>query len=288
MTTWTKRDRTAAEEPISPPSTCRTTSWSPTETPPLSTTRSAPAAAASSPAAKLPGSSGRTEAATTSAPILISCPAMKVPFDSWIWPRASTAPAGRSSSPVAMTATRGRRTTVTSPRPQAAAVPRDRGPSRSPAGSTSAPAEKSSPAALTWFFSPGSSTIRTIPPDSSVSSTGTTASACDGRGAPVMIRTHSPGAIAGSSGEPAATVPTTLSSAPRCRSVSWTAKPSMAEFANTGTAAAAVTGAASVRPSARPRGTVSTSVIRVTSRSSSSRYSSMLSLSRTSTPPGKR
>ena len=88
-----------------------------------------------------------------------------------------------------------------------------------------------------------------------VLSKGTTVSASVGRGAPVMMRTHSPRRIAGSSVEPAATSPTTLSStgsvavAPRT-SANRTAKPSIAELSKTGMSTAACTSSRNVSPSA--------------------------------------
>lgn len=98
------------------------------------------------------------------------------------------------------------------------------GPSSTPAATAGSPAVASSPARRTFAPAAGATVISTVaggalsaaapPSPSAVCSSGTTASAPLGMGAPVMMRTASPGPIGGSSEEPAATSATTRSRAP--------------------------------------------------------------------------
>ena len=108
-----------------------------------------------------------------------------------------------------MTTTRGRGCTSTRSWPTAASRAICCGPSVAPGPSASAPAARSSPARRT--HSPVRTLVRiatrATPP--SVSSSGTTASAPGGIGAPVMIRMHRPGPMPDTERVPATTSPTT-------------------------------------------------------------------------------
>ena len=88
----------------------------------------------------------------------------------------AAAPGSASSSPVASTATRGRRAQLTSARPTPAATPSAAGPSGVPARSTVWPARTSSPARRMFAPSGIAGTV-TRPSALSVRSTGTTAAA---------------------------------------------------------------------------------------------------------------
>ncbi len=86
-------------------------------------------------------------------------------LESVIRPGDSCSPGGVSSSPVDMTATRGRRTTGTMAWPRLATTPRWAGVSTVPAGKTTAPASRSPPARRMW--SPGLASRRTSTPSPS-------------------------------------------------------------------------------------------------------------------------
>jgi len=149
-----------------------------------------------------------------------------------------------------------------------ASTPRWPGPSTVSAGNTTCPAAMSSPAART--LTPTATGLRTStlvavaapmasrpdrPSQASVSSTITTASAPGGSGAPVRIRTASPGPTGGSGGDPAGMVPTTVKvTGAAATSAARTAKPSTAVLANGGTDSSAVTATEVTHPSASPRG----------------------------------
>src|SRR3954462_12127980 len=95
-----------------------------------------------------------------------------------------------------------------------------------------------------------------MPP--SVHSTGTTASAPAGIGAPVMMRTHRPGCTLYAPVLPAATSPTTgsatgVDSLAFATSADRTAYPSMAELSNGGRGNVDTTGSASTQPCASGR-----------------------------------
>ena len=107
-------------------------------------------------------------------------------------PRLNSLPGSTSSLPVEITAMRGRGWTRSDPRPTAARTARWREDNRVPAAITRSPTITSSPALR--MQAPGVAEARmitvSVPP--SVASTGTTASAPSGMGAPVMMRTHVP------------------------------------------------------------------------------------------------
>ncbi len=130
-------------------------------------------------------------------------------LDSQIRPRASGLPGGASSFPVENTATCGRGRASTATWPAAASSPSGAGPSLLPAASSGSPGTASPPARR--IAAPGVTAAliatRAVPP--SVSSTGTTASAPAGSGAPVVIRRQLPGASSCSRVSPAVTSPVT-------------------------------------------------------------------------------
>ena len=102
-------------------------------------------------------------------------------------------PGSTSSLPVEMMTTRGRGRTTTRSRPTAASRPSCPGPSRVPASSTVCPVLTSSPWRRTALPGFGVWVMVTLAMPPSVHSSGTTASAPGGTGAPVMIRTDMPG-----------------------------------------------------------------------------------------------
>ena len=164
-----------------------------------------------------------------------------------------------SSLPVEITATRTCERTGTESSPAAASAARWRGAGRRPEGSRGSPAARSEPASRTNSPASGFRVNVTVASWTVACSTGTTASASSGIGAPVMTRTAWPG----SSG---AGVPGAAGISPRsgrlrgvrARSVTRTAKPSICEFRNGGRAIGVRTGWASTRSSARVRATCST------------------------------
>ena len=115
-------------------------------------------------------------------------------MDSWIWPARVGWPGSTSSLPVEMITTRGRGRTFTRSRPTAASSPICPGPSRVPTVED----QLAGPhvlAARGGCTDPavGARVMVTAAMPWSVHSTGTTASAPAGMGAPVMIRVESPG-----------------------------------------------------------------------------------------------
>src|SRR5690606_22985720 len=158
-----------------------------------------------------------------------------------------------------LTPTRGRGWARTSPTPSDASTPMRAGVSSSPGPNSRSPGRRSSPGARTWSPGRASTSIRTARPPSSrsVRSTMTTASAPSGSGAPVKMRTASPGPSGRSAGCPAATSATTGSTtgAPAV-SAARTAYPSIAVLAKGGTASVATTSPARTSPAAAASGTV--------------------------------
>ena len=122
-----------------------------------------------------------------------------------------------SSSPVASTATTGRRMTLTLSMPREAITPTSAALMTVPFSSTNMPVLTSSPAGRTLQPKGISAKIATWSRDfpssfrstSSVSSNGITVSAPSGSGAPVMIRIAVPETTVLSGIEPAATIPIT-------------------------------------------------------------------------------
>ncbi len=152
-------------------------------------------------------------------------------LESEICPGPIGSPGSTSSLPVESTTTRGRGRTRTVPRPIAASSPSWVGPSSVPAVRTSSPALMSLPRRRMWApsatgrrtrtssFSTGApmlSAARPVPEPPSVHSTGATASAPGGMGAPVMIRAAWPGPTLGRSPAPAAMSPITASTEGYC------------------------------------------------------------------------
>ena len=232
-----------------------TWSWGPTETPPEQTTRSAWSSASPKRLIVAAGSSPTWLASTTSAPAARTSACSVVKLESCSSPGASSAPASRSSSPVAITATRARRTHCSSARPAATAIPSSAGPSSRPGARTASPARRSSPARRTLRPALSCSSKVTFEPSSSTTSIGATASAPSGITAPVEIRTASPSPTVTSEGCPARDSPITRSVRPA--SPERAAKPSIALLARLGTSPLAITCSASTKPSASSTAVVS-------------------------------
>ena len=122
----------------------------------------------------------------TSAPASAAWAASITELLSWIWAGPRGWPGGTSSSPVEMTARRGRRWTSTVAPPVAASRAMAAASQGRPAGSSAAPSATSVPARRT--LSPGRAASRmatetgspAVPGSASVSSTGTTVSAPGG------------------------------------------------------------------------------------------------------------
>ncbi len=161
-------------------------------------------------------------------------------------------PAVANSLPVVITANRGIGRAVNRSLPVAANAIMPCGSIRLPPLNTLCPARKSSPGCRMWrpICAGFRNRMPAISPFSdctvSTCSTGTIASQLGGTGAPVMISTALPEMARSAGASPAATIPTTGSSsgavsvAPTV-SATRSAKPSMAEFANVGTARRLVT-----------------------------------------------
>ena len=161
----------------------------------------------------------------------------------------------------------------------------------SPRSTTTSPAHASSPAART--FAPGfagaeNATVEPglpSPASTATISYFTTASASSGSGAPVMMRTHSPGAMAPENTSPAPISAMTLSAtgassvAPAISSAR-RAKPSMAECAKGAMSMSLVRSAAATRPTTSSRGTSSdpsgATLASTSSRASSSEIMSVM------------
>ena len=183
------------------------------------------------------------------------------PFEFRVWPCAGTASTGTSSLPVERIATRGRGTATTCVAPASAAKPMAAGVRIAPAGSTGVPARKAAPRMPTCCPTRNlGSRNRTRWPacaaavSSTVDSTGTTASAPGGIGAPVMIRAQPPARIGRVLTSPAARSATTSSSmtsaARSATSIERTAKPSIIARSHGGESTSATTGSASRLPAA--------------------------------------
>ena len=195
-------------------STTFTKSKSPMLTPPVVTSASQDSAPARR-AASMAASSSRTSPRSTASKPLSATNERRVSrLESRIWPGCSGEPSSTSSSPVEITPTRGRGTTDTSRSPTVASSPRWPGLSTAPGSSTRSPGTTSSPTGRMWLPSGTAWVTTTVSPSGvpSVSSTITMASAPGGTGAPVMMRTASPGPTGESSPDmPARTVPATRS-----------------------------------------------------------------------------
>ncbi len=113
-------------------------------------------------------------------------------LDSQICPCPSGLPGSTSSAPVDSTTTRGRGWARTVRRPTPARMPSWGGPITVPAASTRSPARTSSPDLRMALPGGAGRLIDTLTVPPSVHSTGTTASAPPGTGAPVMMRVTVP------------------------------------------------------------------------------------------------
>ena len=236
-----------------------TTSWVPTETPPVVITTSAVRTASAIAWSSSAGVSEQRLTLTGLAPASWARPKSMIELESWICPRSSGCPGATSSEPVAMIATRGLPMTHKVPCPVAAAAATEVASSRTPAASTRSPSARSSPASRMFACSPTAALTRissgsgAAPGCWSVCSTGTTAFAPPGTAAPVITRTACPLPTHSSLTAPAGTSPMTcsvtgLSGLADATSSACTAKPSIAELVNGGTATCAVTGAVVVSP----------------------------------------
>ncbi len=175
----------------SAPNASRTRSCSPTDAPPVVTSRSAPRAAATMVWSAC-ASSGATPSSNGSPPQARTKAAKAGPFEETIWFGPMGSPGITTSSPVGRMATRGLRATDSHGTLAAAARPTSRGVITRPARKTTSPSRKSMPALRTCR--PGFASFMVMrSPATSVSSWITTVSAPSGRGAPVKMRTHSPG-----------------------------------------------------------------------------------------------
>ena len=112
---------------------------------------------------------------------------MRMLFDSWICPCRRGSPGATSSSPVTTTHTRGARWQRSSATPEVAIAASASGRRRLPAEMTTAPAGTSVPRGRTWSPRLTGPSKETRSPFACASSTGTTASAPAGSGAPVAI-----------------------------------------------------------------------------------------------------
>ena len=211
----------------SAPNASRTTSYGPTDTPPLTMIASAVATPWASRSRTSASRSCAIPRSIASAPDVMTSARRPGPFASGIPAAPSGCPGARISSPVASTATRGRRRTRTRSTAEPASreiraglrvIPGSR--SRSPPA-RSLPACRIEPPTVTARYTAtraGSGPVASRPrgpvappsaPTGVVSSTGTTASAPSGRGAPVAMRTAVPRPTTRSGAEPARTSPTT-------------------------------------------------------------------------------
>ena len=183
------------------------------------------------------------------------------PLELRVWPCAGTTSGDTSSLPVERIATRGRAVASTCVAPASAAAPTPAAVRSTPAGRISCPTRKA--AARRATCCPGrnrGSCRRTRPPACAVAvpsiadSTGMTASAPDGTGAPVMIRAHAPQPIPSVVTSPAARSTITSSSTGPpdrpARSLDRTAKPSIMARSQGGESTSDTTAAASLWPTA--------------------------------------
>ena len=200
-----------------------------------------------------------------SAPSRCTAAAIIGPLELRVCPKAGVAAGGTSSLPVETIATRTRGGTSTCVAPASAASPISALPSAMPAESTSCPRRNAAPClAMCCPTRNRSSRSRTLPPactlavPSTADSTGTTASAPAGIGAPVMIRPHAPRPIASVVTSPAArstaTSSSTISGTAAEKSSLRTAKPSIIARSQGGESTSDTIPAASTRPQASSRG----------------------------------
>ena len=251
---------TAPTQAPSGSSRSRTTSWSPIETPPLVSSSSAPASmAASNRARELLGvvaHAGALRRRRLRRP-------RQLPAVRFRWSRGSRpAPGAGPGRPTRIPCSRRRPARATARPPRRG--PTRRGPRAGatraalPAPSSSAPAARSEPASRTYSPTSRVRRIVTASPSTVVSSTGTTASAPGGIGAPVMIRVAVPGASAGGSPGAAATSPTIgRATGAAATSAARTAKPSIWELRNGGRSMALRMASAVALPCASSSGRLS-------------------------------
>ncbi len=238
-----------------------TTSYAPTLIPPLVSTRSTPSSAPSSSRTSASGSSRTALSCRGSPPTWRTAATSIAELASKICAGPSTDPGATSSEPVERIRTCGRRCTVTLLAPIAAIRAMAAGSTTAPARSTTDPRDTSSPCGRMFADGAGRREIVTVCSPPSVHSTGTTASAPAGTGAPVITRTAAPGTTAGAT-VPAPTSPVTgrvtgSRSLACSRSAHRTAYPSIAELVNTGRSISARRSCASTAPSASSSPTVS-------------------------------
>ena len=200
-----------------PPSPACTRSWSPTLAPPVVTSMSAPRAAAAA-AAIAAAVSPATGSTVASAPASRTRAARQCALELTMPPAPIASPGRLSSSPVASTATRGRRCTASQGWLPAAASPTSRAPSRRPAGNRRSPAAKSWPWRLMCCPALGASPTITVSASAWASSCSSTQSAPGGMMLPVNRRTASPHFSVPSNGRPAGAAPTTRRRAPEAAS----------------------------------------------------------------------
>jgi len=192
-----------------PSSATRRGAWSsvPTELPPETSTTSA---AASISASRIRSArSGRISKGSTTARSRASRARSTTELLSTMRGPSGRLPAGRSSSPVTTSCTRGRRTQRGRATPMEARSPASWGRRRRPARRTNSPLRMSSPAAPTCFRGATASVTSTRPSRSLHTSAITTASAPSGSFAPVMTRTAFARSTAPSKRVPGSASPTT-------------------------------------------------------------------------------
>ncbi len=165
-------------------------------------------------------------------------------------PGARGDPGGVSSSPVVMTATEGRRVTSTVVFPREASIPITGGVTSVPDRKSDWPGTTSLPAGRMFCPTRGARLNTMVSSDScSVHSSGTTASAPSGMGAPVRIWMQTPGVTASRGQVPARTAPAVRSrEGIVCKSSVRTANPSMPELSKGGIFRSPMTASARVRP----------------------------------------
>ncbi len=182
----------STSRPASPSTDC-TRSRSPTETPPMVTRASAPRDPSAS-ARIEDSSSGAMPRSMASPPLAATSAVSAGPLELTIWLGPMGSPGRTTSSPVARSAMRGLRATISQGWFIAAARPMSRAVSRRPARIITSPSRKSMPASRMCCPLGVLSSIRTVSPSRVVSSWMTMASAPAGTGPPVKIRTASPAA----------------------------------------------------------------------------------------------
>src|SRR5690625_3104384 len=260
-------------------STCRATSWAPTEAPPVVRSRSTSPAVRVTMRSNSSGSSLLVWARVNPPPNCVMPAPMSRELESSTWPGPGFS--ATTSSPVTITPTRTCGHTFTREMPTPASAARAAPSSRVPSVRISSPALTSEPATRTLRSAGQSPGTRTASGSGarvlgwSVNSTGITVFAPAGSGAPVMIRTAVP---ATQVPEPPAGISAdtgrVTSPAPG-RSAVLTANPSIAELVNPGAGSCAFTASASRRPAAAASGRLTAASGR-TRWSTESRYSSNL------------